>query len=213
MQTRRTLLSLLVVIVMTGSAYVAGAAQLEDDIARRAAVKCQRTVAAANGALLNIELGKLRVCTQAILKCVQTKASDERCREKARAKCTKLLELDIPAVQDKAARKVEAKCENAKNGLGLSLTGLLASDGLKLSGLAALCGADYHVDVCDGPKAIGDCLALVHARSAQRLAGRAQPRSEELIRLFKIGGGFDALPIYPGCGDCVNGIRIAPTVR
>ena len=187
-------------------AHAADGAQLGTKVARRAAVKCQRALAAVNGSLLDAGLARIRDCSQSVLKCRQLEPADPECLDKATERCRKLLDVQAPGVEAKMAARAAAKCNAAGKRGGLNLTDLLGGDGLNLSGIASRCSFDHQLDVCEGPKAIGDCLARIHVRTGQLLAGTAQPRAAELIHLLPTGPALpEFLPVYGGCDDCEGG--------
>ncbi len=72
--------------------------------------KCQHVVKKATAAFVTKKQKSLAKCTSAIFGCVQTKPGDTKCTDKARATCTKVLTVDVPAAEAKVQGAIAAGC-------------------------------------------------------------------------------------------------------
>jgi hypothetical protein len=182
-----------VVVVVFGL----GLAHPADSVAGKAALKCQQTIAKADAKFLAQRLKRLRVCTNAVLACIQSHASDA-CIEKATAKCRK--QLGTPGDIDAPAGAVEAAVVKAC--AGIPVGELLAPANLGFANAAAACGA-VGVAPLAGAADLARCLQRLHASLAETSFGVEAPRAAELTAQ----GGVSALvvpdlPVFGGCGAC-----------
>lgn len=145
------------------------------DVDAKPLVACQTAIAKAGSRYVSTALSRLDGCVGKVLRCLQLKPGDDRCRAKAESQCAKQIDQDLPALAEKL-----------KNGIGkgcaLPFTKLAAEEGLGLANLQEVCRA---VGV-DGLSSLADyqtCLARQHQCLVRDLLKFGTPRAGEVLRL------------------------------
>src|SRR3954463_5580174 len=95
--------SSMLVLLMGASVVVSGlparAAGLPDPAQAKAADGCQRALAKAGAKFTATTLKNLEQCYDALFTCTQTKLGDQKCVDKARAKCAAAVDVKGPAAR------------------------------------------------------------------------------------------------------------------
>jgi len=142
-------------VLITSGAATADASALPDPTAAKSADKCQATILKANAKFVSGILKSHEKCYDAVFKCVQTKPGDQKCLDKAEAKCRK----EIQARREKDVAKLLAgirkKCPTfddlaSADGLGYgALTAACVDAGFPLSGINNLTECVRALTECD----------------------------------------------------------------
>ncbi len=164
----------------------AGASALPDPAAAKAADKCQVAINKASAKFASQTLKYHEKCYDAVFKCVQTKPGDQKCIDKAAAKCTKEVQIKRPKNEAKLLGAIQKKCT--------SFADLMSDDGLGYNALAATCtDAGFPLS---GVNAIAGCVRELSECHAERMFGAQMPRA----RGFAIQE-----PITIRLGTCLQG--------
>ena len=179
---------------------VAADGQLATKQLQKAAVACQKVIAAVSAKVLATKFKTLDACANAALVCVQTKQAKGDCLAKAGQTCAKQLHKATAALT-----KAQGKIVTAKScATELRLPDLLSADGLGLGQVAGQCQNDFGLDICAGLDPLAACLVRTHDGAAGALYGDARPRTGELLTLLPdvILPPVDGLPVFTGCEQC-----------
>jgi hypothetical protein len=115
---------------------------LPDPAARKAATKCQEAIAKAGTKFFALTLKKVGGCSTGVLRCVQTKPGNDACLATASGPCARALTDTLPAAATKLRGEIVKKC-----GANLSLSDLLAADGLGFGRLVGKCQVEFATDI------------------------------------------------------------------
>jgi hypothetical protein len=154
--------------LLVASPPVQAAEGLDDQAAGKAAARCHAAITKAGASFANTTLQKLGQCTTSVLKCIRARPDDERCRNRAAAKCAKTLE------------KLEAQAKRVDRTIGngcrrLDPADLLDTAGLGYEALATECQG------LDGSATVAECVRAQHRCAAEKLLSAAQPRAYEAL--------------------------------
>ena len=164
---------------------------LDPELAK-AANKCQRAIKTAGAFFAVKSPAALARCTDAVLRCIQTKPNDPTCIPKATATCQMALK-SIGATRAALTTTIVRKCGLAP----LVASDLIDAEGLGYGDLAGAC-LSLGTNLADSVS-VADCLARQHACEAQQLFDAQQPRGGELLR--RAGVPLDLNSCLPDRGD------------
>jgi len=159
---------------------------LPDPAAAKAADKCQKSIAKAGAKFTTKTLKGLEKCYDALFKCIQTKPGEQKCLDKALAKCAKEVNLKAPKERAKLASAIGKKCE--------SFADLTNTDGLGYDALALACQEDHGVALTD-VTSVAACVEAQHECQVERLF------TFEMVRAGQIAG---TLPVPLRGGSCLE---------
>ncbi len=180
----RTALALL--LVALGVASPVGAGNLPDPAAAKAADKCQATFTKSGAKFTSKTLKSLEKCYDAVFKCIQTKPGDQKCLDKAIAKCAKE-SGKVAKERTKLTDAIVKRCPTDP----ADLTGAL---GLGFDALATECNDDFGISLTD-VASIAACVREQHECQAEEAFNLHMPRA---------GGFADALAIGVRPGTCLR---------
>lgn len=161
------------------------------DARGKSALKCQKAITKAGGALVARRMARVQKCFTGILDCVQKKPGDAKCLAKANGTCTKELGR-LAGDGGKLAGAITKRCGNVED--------LLGPTGLGYGAEAAVCAA-RGVGSLGSPGDVANCVRAVHECHADALVGLQAPRATELL-----GGAAAQLPCLGGGGGTGAGV-------
>jgi hypothetical protein len=173
-----------------------------------AAIECQTTLVEASGAFAQKKLKLLDACHAALFRCVQVVPPDDvdaqdRCLEKADARCVKAGEKSA-AEEEKLTARIADACA------GLDPLDFMRADGMNFDAVAAECAADWGVTVT-GAATAAQCVTAQQTCEVERLFETMQPRAGELFALTATDLGA-CLEDFGGLGDGAGEPRLGKAV-
>jgi hypothetical protein len=160
--------------------------------AGKSAHKCQKTLDKAGIAFALARVKSLVACAAKVFACVQQKASDPGCLEKAGGTCAK-----AETARQKFAGKVTAKIDKSCGDPALAAADLTGTSGLGFAAEENGCD-DFGVASVEDAGDVAACIVARHACRAEQMVGSAFPRTRQLMILAGRDPSVEAPCLPPG---------------
>jgi hypothetical protein len=175
----------------------------------KAVSKCQKTVAKAGQAYATKLQKLLQKCLKQALGCVEQKAGDPGCLEKAGKSCQKVLDTG-DKLETKTRAKITKACDEPR---------VLAADLVNAAGLGYLAerpfcqGSPAFVSNLEDASDLGRCLTVLHECQVGQLASQENPRARELVQLTGVNVFSFRCLLNPGASGGGQGVGDAAQAK
>lgn len=184
-------------------------AGLADATARKAAVKCQKTIGKAGAKFFAARVARIEKCVNPVFACIQLKNGDPQCIDKATRNCEKLTSLVALDKDETKLRSAMDKACRDTSGAKIALVDVLADAGLGYEaeqGGAPACAATFA-----NFGVLATCIVDRHDCSAGRAVTAAIPRAHELLTAVFAENAFPCIGNASGSDGA--GAGLAPTAK
>jgi hypothetical protein len=148
----------------------------------KAAVKCAKAIEKAGAKFAAQKLKRLQKCLNAELACVQQKPTDQRCRDKAQARCAKEIAA-IAKDETKLGTTITKACGMKRAGQPpqVAPADLLDATGLGYASETAPCIQQFMLAGLDDVDDVAACVTRQHECRVEQMLGAQIPRAFELL--------------------------------